>query len=390
MKRWKRCTIFCLGILVLFSAVSALARDELKNNDIDRYYLYLNIPNQVLTVYGRDDEGEYTRIVRRMLCTSGADLTPTPTGTYRLGGKERFGKFANFNNEYARYWTQVVRGIYMHSIMFSSRDVERLKTSPYSTLGRRASHGCIRLYVEDAKWLYYHACPGTRITIGGANSISAAEKKGLRSTLAFQDYKAFQAGIYDEAELANKTAWITSDGAAMRTGNGSNDKYIGRLKAGTPVEVLQEGDPWVKVLVNDKEGYVKRINITYEQGKEQTYPNGRATKTTTNIYAQKDVKSEVLCRMPRDTSLNILESDPQEGWYKIRYWDTEGYIRIRNTRTDRSMFPYDEFSQLKANAQSAAASDGTLSDGRLSLLDQDEKKAEKEEEKIDALLDRAG
>lgn len=336
------------------------ARDEMKNSDYEKYFLYLNIRDQVLTVYEKDDDGEYTRIVRRMLCTSGAELTPTPTGTYRLGGKERFGKFANFDNEYARYWTQIVRGIYLHSIMFGSRNEEKLKSNPYSVLGSRASHGCIRLYVEDAKWLYYNACPGTRITIGNDNRISPDEKKLLRSTLSFADYKVFQANFNDQPEQANKTAWVCSDGTAMRTGNGSNDRYIGRLKPGTPVEVLQEGDPWVKVLVNEREGYVKRIDVTYEEGKVQTYESGRATKTTTTIYAEPNLKSEELCRIPRDTSLNILETDPENGWYKIQYWSTVGYIRIRNTRVDRSMFQYDEAAQLEAFAKKKALETGIV------------------------------
>ena len=71
-----------------------------------------------------------------------------------MGARERFGKFAAFAGEYARYWTQVVDGIYFHSIMFSQRDITKLKSSPYRNLGSKGSHGCIRLYVEDAKWLY--------------------------------------------------------------------------------------------------------------------------------------------------------------------------------------------------------------------------------------------
>ncbi len=395
MKRTiKRLLTVLLVVISVFSAAPVFALDGLKNTDIDKYYLYLNIPNQVLTVYEKDDDGEYTRIVRRMLCTTGAELTPTPTGTYRLGGKERFGKFANFNNEYARYWTQVVRGIYLHSVMFGSRDVQKLKSNPYSELGKRASHGCIRLYVEDAKWLYYHACPGTRITIGNENGISKAEKKGLRSSLSFSDYKAFQSAFYDDAQQPNRKAWVTSDGAAMRTGNGSNDKYIGRLKGGTEVEVLQEGDPWVKIIANEREGYIKRICISYEEGKDQSYPEGRATKTTTNIYLAPDLKSEILCRLPRDTSLNILETDPDEGWYKILYWNTEGYIRIRNTRPDRSMFPYDEAAQLaeyqiKKQHEMAAESSAMLmvsSDGAL-LTDAQE--IEEQELEIDRILDKA-
>ncbi|MDD4075496.1 MAG: SH3 domain-containing protein [Eubacteriales bacterium] len=348
----RRLAALALLAATLCTGATALARDEMKNTDADRYRLYLNMRDQVLTAYEKDDDGAYTRIVRRMLCSTGADLTPTPTGTYKIGGKERFGKFAHFNGEYARYWTQVVRGIYIHSIGFSGRDVQKLLRTPFSNMGKRASHGCIRLYVEYAKWVYYNICPGSSITIGNDEPpLSKAEKKSLKSPLDYEAYKAYQAAIADDApELADRHAWVTFDNAQLRTGNGSNDEFIRRLKAGTEVRVLQEGDPWVKVAVDDREGYVKRIYVTYQKDAVETYENGRATKTTTDVFAEPDVKAEKLCRMPRDTSLNILETDPEKGWYKIRYWDIEGYIQIRKTRPDISMFPYDEAAQLAAYA----------------------------------------
>ena len=32
-------------------------------------------------------------------------------------------------------------------------------------LGSKASHGCVRLSVEDAKWIYNHCPAGTTITV---------------------------------------------------------------------------------------------------------------------------------------------------------------------------------------------------------------------------------
>ena len=142
-----RCLALVLALCSLLPSV-ALARDELKNTDPEKYYIELDTRNQVVTVYEKDDQGEYTRVVRRMLCTSGKTepdglepATPTPSGRWKIGARERFGKFAAFNAEYARYWTQVVGGIYFHSIMFSKRDITTLKKSPYNGLGKTGSHG---------------------------------------------------------------------------------------------------------------------------------------------------------------------------------------------------------------------------------------------------------
>ena len=65
-----RCLALVLALCSLLPSV-ALARDELKNTDPEKYYIELDTRNQVVTVYEKDDQGEYTRIVRRMLCTSG-------------------------------------------------------------------------------------------------------------------------------------------------------------------------------------------------------------------------------------------------------------------------------------------------------------------------------
>ena len=45
--------------------------DKLKNEDPDKYYILLDTKNEIVTVFERDETGQYTRIVRRFLCSSG-------------------------------------------------------------------------------------------------------------------------------------------------------------------------------------------------------------------------------------------------------------------------------------------------------------------------------
>ena len=35
----------------------------------------------------------------------------------------------------------------------------------YRNLGRATSHGCVRLTVPDAKWIYENIAPGTKIIV---------------------------------------------------------------------------------------------------------------------------------------------------------------------------------------------------------------------------------
>ena len=107
----KKCLSLLLALLFVSAALalprSAQAKDELKNTDPDKYYIVLDLNNQIIPVYEKDAAGEYTRVVRRFICSTGRDKpsegsaiddsTPTPTGIWKIGGRERFGKFANFS-----------------------------------------------------------------------------------------------------------------------------------------------------------------------------------------------------------------------------------------------------------------------------------------------------
>src|SRR5690606_28353932 len=107
----------------------------------------------------------------------------------------------------ARYWTQIVGGVYFHSIMFSKRDTNTMQSSAFRNIGSKGSHGCVRLYVEDAKWLYYYACPGTTVNVTNSIKSNNAARKALKTKMSFSQYNAFQKKIYDNEELPNPTAW---------------------------------------------------------------------------------------------------------------------------------------------------------------------------------------
>lgn len=144
----------------------------------DAYKLVINEYHQFAAVYKKDDAGAFTVPVRYMVVSSGARKTPSPKGTFAMGdGYVRFGQFVEFK-VFGQYWRQVVRNIYTHSLIYDSRNA-RSYTSSYNELGRRASHGCIRMLVPDARWIYYNLGPGTECEIvrGDKNDAEAAAIK---------------------------------------------------------------------------------------------------------------------------------------------------------------------------------------------------------------------
>ena len=130
-----------------------------------RYAITVDVKNQVVIVYGRDDQGGYTVPVRYMLCSSGKVGTPSPVGDWVLNGRKAKWCYFPKWGDYARYWTRINAQVAFHSPIYSEVSTKGLKVSSYEAIGRRASHGCIRLLLEDAKWIYDNVGAGTVVTI---------------------------------------------------------------------------------------------------------------------------------------------------------------------------------------------------------------------------------
>ena len=52
-----------------------------------------------------------------------------------------------------------------HSVLYNSDDESTLVKSSVRNLGRRASHVCVRLSVEDARWLWNNCPGGTNVIV---------------------------------------------------------------------------------------------------------------------------------------------------------------------------------------------------------------------------------
>lgn len=125
----------------------------------------VDVNNQVTTVYGRDENGNYTVVIRQMLCSTGTVKNPSDVGDWVLSGRTaRWCYFPKWGG-HAQYWTKINRSIAFHSVIYNSVNTMDLSVKSYKKLGTRCSHGCIRLTVADAKWIYDNIGKGTVVTI---------------------------------------------------------------------------------------------------------------------------------------------------------------------------------------------------------------------------------
>ncbi len=130
------------------------------------YAITVDVNNQVTMVYGLDENGEYTRLVRQMLCSTGKKATPSDVGEWVLSGRNARGCTFPQWGGHAFYWTKINDSIAFHSVLYADPyDSMSLKVNSYKSLGKRASHGCIRLTLNDAKWIYQNIGKGTVVTI---------------------------------------------------------------------------------------------------------------------------------------------------------------------------------------------------------------------------------
>ncbi|MCR5205064.1 MAG: Ig-like domain-containing protein [Lachnospiraceae bacterium] len=173
------------------------------------YRLVVDLYHKVVMAYTRDENGEYTVPVRYMLAGVGASGSPTPTGTFKMENyRLRYERF-NGTDCYGQYWSILKGRIYFHSILYNSFDAKDYTVTSYDNLGKSVSHGCIRLTVPDARWIYYNVAPGTEVEVrkGSSSDKETAEiRKKLKLAKRPDTRPALKMG-----EIPDTDNWTISD-----------------------------------------------------------------------------------------------------------------------------------------------------------------------------------
>ena len=152
-------------ILIIAVAAAMLAMTETPSSAASgKYWIKVNKQKCVATVYKHS--GGKWKPYRAMLCSVGKRSTPTPSGTFRLGGKFRWIRMVTEGvTTYEQYTTRFHGEYYLHSPCYAKPKKNRQKAHTYYTIGKHVTHGCIRFAVMDAKWIYENCARGTRVTI---------------------------------------------------------------------------------------------------------------------------------------------------------------------------------------------------------------------------------
>ena len=139
-----------------------VAEPETEQEDPLPYYIKINRQQNVITVYEKNDNGEYTEPVRAILCSTGL-YNATPKGVFHLSNKYIWRELNG--GVYGQYASRITGGVLFHSVPYASKNKSTLYWDKYNKLGQQASMGCVRLTVEDAKWIYDNCPSGTAVEV---------------------------------------------------------------------------------------------------------------------------------------------------------------------------------------------------------------------------------
>lgn len=168
----KNTTRWINGMQYRFDSRGYRVNDRTNEFKQSSYYVTCDRVNGVMTVYTNSSMQIPIKSIRVSVGKAGTD---TPTGTFTLRRSARWQ--ALMGPSWGQYGTNVVGGIFVHSVACGAANSYNLPVGEYLKLGNPASHGCIRCCVADAKWIYDN-CNGSKIHIFDGTYTSNEAVKG--------------------------------------------------------------------------------------------------------------------------------------------------------------------------------------------------------------------
>lgn len=123
------------------------------------YTLDVNLTNQNMNVIKKD------KVVRKIQCSTGImgnQETETPLGIFSIQCKGEY-FYSSKYKEGARYYIKFFSNYLIHSIPVDKKG--NIIEDEKKKIGFPASHGCIRISIQDAEWIYNNIPEGSSVII---------------------------------------------------------------------------------------------------------------------------------------------------------------------------------------------------------------------------------
>ncbi len=272
------------------------------------YYIMVNRQANCVTVYEQDESGEYTIPMKAMVCSVGVS-DRTPLGTFRTSDKYTWRYL--FGDVYGQYAYRINKNILFHSVPYYTKNKGDLESEEYNKLGEAASLGCIRLSVEDAKWLVDNCPSGTQVTIYDSESPGplgkpVPKKIDLSSPFKGWDptdpsgenpwhsfYASSSSAAMTESTTTETTKRTTASTKASTASSSTTliaDSTLGGIKISSPAQITINKTQFSNI----EETILSQIMVT-ENGR--TVDRSRIRLDTSSLSGQSSGKFMVKCRV---------------------------------------------------------------------------------------------
>jgi len=120
------------------------------------FRIEVDLPRQRLIVFYSDE------VLKEFICSGGTPGDDTPLGEFTTIEKIEYSWIDRYNVG-AYYWVRFFGNYLIHSVPFDENG--EMIVEEFEKLGQPASHGCIRLRIDEAKWLYETLPLGVKVLI---------------------------------------------------------------------------------------------------------------------------------------------------------------------------------------------------------------------------------
>ncbi|SUY45531.1 ErfK/YbiS/YcfS/YnhG family protein [Clostridium putrefaciens] len=148
-------------VQAVFNKQEVSAKQNINSFDIasgTNYLIIVNIKDQKTYVY-KGSKNKWS-LTKEFLCSTGVNGKETPKGTFTVQNKGDW-FYTDKYDQGGKYWVGFKGNYLFHSVPFDKEQKKIVDT----TLGKPASHGCIRLKVDESKWVYDNVPIGSKVIV---------------------------------------------------------------------------------------------------------------------------------------------------------------------------------------------------------------------------------
>lgn len=122
------------------------------------YWIDVDVSDQTVRVMKGNE------VFKEMSASTGVKGHETPLGTFEIQNRGAW-FFSEKYKQGAKYWVSFKDwGVYLFHSLAMDKD-QKVIEEEAAKLGQPASHGCVRLKVEDAKWIYDNVAQRSKVVI---------------------------------------------------------------------------------------------------------------------------------------------------------------------------------------------------------------------------------